>query len=145
MTARLLRPIENHPITAIVVIVVLGFVVQSLFINRVAHDSANRYERESNARIAAVEDLQRKLEDEARARTTQSCADTAKARAGTIAAWNGVLDFLTPKDADGNPKPSPQIGGLRQIVSDAYPAVTCPQDQGPIVIPVPTTTEATPP
>lgn len=142
MTARPLRIIERHPVTSLLVLGLVGFIVLGLFLNRVANDAAQRADREQNARITDVEQLQQALEDETKARTAASCAETARTRDGTIKAWAKILDVITPKEPDGTPKPSMVIDNLRAIVADAYPPVTCPTDQGPIVIPQPSTTAA---
>lgn len=136
--------IERHPVTAIVLVMVLGFGCMALIVRKVADDAVNRSLTEQNARIAQIEKVQALIEAETRARTTESCLTTQRSRNGTIELWDKVLAFIAPKNADGTPKPSAAIEGLREIVATSYPPVDCPQDQGPIVIPQPSTTTGAP-
>ena len=126
-------------ITSILVIAVVVLFALSERATSEAKEAAALVERETNARLSAVESLQAALEAEARQRTTESCRATAASRDGTINLWNDVIDFLTPSDPAQAARSVPALDGLRAIVAKAYPPVTCPQDQGPIVIPTPAT------
>jgi hypothetical protein len=140
------RWLWRHRLTVYTVVLGLALVwaLTALRLGQLATDRTARIAAIATADNAAqndrIEGLVHQLEDETRERTTQSCLNSQASRNGTIALWLGVLDFLAPKDANGNPVPNERISQLKAIVEASYPPVTCPQDQGPIVIPTPSTT-----
>jgi len=82
---------------------------------------------------------------EAAARTLQSCTAAAEARSAVRKTFVAIFDlFDAQAKAAGQPEP-PGIVSMREIVNRELPELTCPTDQGPIVIPTPSSTTVPPP
>lgn len=85
------------------------------------------------------------LEAETKARTTQGCLNNAERQDAYRNALLNLLDATIPKDANGQPVPLPaaqqkRIDDLKAQIKKDLPQLTCPQDEGPIVLPTPSTT-----
>lgn len=119
----------------IVGILVFGYARQEDAIKRsnVAADAATRLS-------VSLQQVVANLEAETRARTTESCNNSAKGRQDLVNAFVGTFDSINQElQAAGRP-PSVFFENQIAAIKEKFPPLTCPQDQGPIVIPQPSST-----
>lgn len=142
----------RYPLTCMLLFVLVLGLVGLWRVETVAKDGVNRANAESNARLTAIEQLQTQLantqqalEAETRLRTTENCENSARSRESNKQTFFGLINAFVPKDADGNPIPLSErqqatFDNLIASVEVNLPPLICPQNNGPIVIPVPSTT-----
>ena len=143
---KLLRRMGQYGVTITMSLVVLATGFTLFKLEEVAHDAQAL--GEANARQQEVIDrVVADLKAETRERTTESCQNSAEGRDAIRAAFFGLFDQIDQAYTEiGRTPPSPLVASLRERVDHDLPALDCPQDQGPIVVPQPspTTTTSTP-
>jgi ParB-like chromosome segregation protein Spo0J len=115
-------------------------IAAGLFRLEVVANNAQRVADENSRQNERLEQIVADLAAEARERTTESCALTQQARDDLRRAFLGLYDAFDQALAEAGRPPSPFIAAQRAELDQNFPPLTCPQDQGPIIVPKPTPT-----